>query len=144
MRMHPCCVNLLHGGTVFLYCIICLLVRTFAPAVILPKWDISVLMLLTLVPLVIARYLKPDAKFPWVVTILLGGAAFTVLPLCAGLLYGMPVWRMFLIGTAVFGGTAYLYSCTAKCAAKGKLRWISPVVNALLLFLAGQCLQGMF
>jgi len=144
MKKNPYLVTLLHVGTVFLYCVICLLIRAFSPAVILPKWDVSVLVLLSLVPLVIARYLLPEAKLPWVVAILSGGITFTLLPLCAGLTFGMPIWKLFLLGTAVFGGTAFLYSRTAKCIAKGNLRHASPVVNALLLFLAAQCLQGMF
>lgn len=144
MKKNAYLVNLMHVAAVFLYCAVCLLIRAFAPAVILPRWDFSVLMILSLLPLVITRYLDADASGNWIAMILLGGVTFTVLPLCAGLTFDTPAWKLLLLGTAVFGVTKFLYSCTEKCTAKGCLRHISPVVNALLLFLAGQCIEGMF
>lgn len=143
MKKSPYFLNMLLILTVGTVCMAGLLIQAFAPAVILPRVTIPLLVLLSLIPLVIEYYLGINGTAPWVSRILLAGAAFALLPWCAGLQVGVPLWKMFLAGASVFGVTAMLYKSIGRRMASGPKAVFSPVIQAFCLYLASQCLQGL-
>lgn len=136
--------NTLLAGVVGVFCLVCVLLRAFAPAVILPELDLPMLALLSLAALTIERYLAPDRGRPWVLAILLGGAAFALLPWCAGLTEGGTAWKLFLAGAAVYGGGAFLYGSMSRRLSATPAGRLAPAVSAFVLFLACQSLAGLF
>lgn len=113
-----------------------LLCKTFFPALILPAWDIPLLLGLSLVALVVDHWLAPDVEREWVMTTLLAVAVFGLLPLCAGLASPMLALKL-----AAVGGAAYVISAILLDSALHRLSaapW-APIPVAFVLFLAGQC-----
>ena len=74
---------------------------------------------------------------------MLGGAAFALLPWCAGLSAGVPLWTLGLAGAAVFGLSALLYTAALERIATGPKAPLAPAGTAFMLYLAGQCLSGL-
>ena len=62
---------------------VCVLLRAFAPGVILPEMDIGNLVLLSLVALLLDHYLQPDAKRCYICIPVFSGLVFGLLPLAA-------------------------------------------------------------
>lgn len=125
-------------------CLIAVLLRTFAPAVILPGLDLPMLALLSLIALTAECYLPPKSDRPWVLAVLLGGATFALLPWCAGLADGETVWKLFLAGAAVYGGGAFLYGSMSRRLSATPAGRLAPAVSAFVLFLGCQALAGLF
>lgn len=135
--------NTLLAAVVGAVCLIAMLLRTFAPAVILPGLDLPMLALLSLVALTAERYLVPGQDRPWAAAVLLGGTTFALLPWCAGLTEGETVWKLFLAGAAVYGGGAFLYDSMSRRLATTPAGRLAPAVSAFVLFLACQSLAGL-
>ena len=74
---------------------------------------------------------------------MLGGAAFALLPWCAGVTGDVPVWVLGLAGAAVFGIACLLYTAALERIATGPSAPLAPVGTAFMLYLAGQCLSGL-
>lgn len=143
MKRQAYLLNLLLTLVVGLVCLAVLLVRTFAPAVVLPKLGLPLLVLLSLIALVIEGYLAPGADRPWIVLVLLGGVTFALLPWCAGWSTGEGLLRLFFLGGVSFGLTTFLYTSMAERLASGPAYRVAPALSAVLLFLASQALSGM-
>lgn len=136
-------VNIMHIGTISVWILCGVLVRTFLPRTVFPHISIPMLVLCSLIPMVIACRVGEKEKKNFAVSGLLGGITFTVLPLCAGWDIGMPVWKLLLAGTVVFGMTDMLYSSMKLRINSGPCGRFAPETNALILYLASQCLQGL-
>lgn len=135
--------NTLLTAVVGVFCLAAVLLHAFAPAVILPRLDLPMLVLLSLIALTGERYLAPNQDRPWILAILLGGAAFALLPWCAGLAEGKTVWKLFLAGAAVYGVGAFLYDSMSQRLATTQVGRLAPAVSAFILFLACQSLAGL-
>ena len=131
---------------IVIFGIICLaemFVRTFSPAAGFVKVNIPFLVLMSAASIMLEYYLIPGVKRNWLLTAVLAGATFAVLPFCSGWDIGLPVWKMFLAGAAVFGVTDILYRSIGQRMMLGTFRRVAPVANAFVLYLASQCLQGL-
>lgn len=136
-------INIMHIGTVSALLLCGVLVRTFLPRTVFPHITIPMLVLCSLIPMVIAYHVGEKEKKNPVISTLLGGLTFTILSLCAGWDIGMPVWKLFIVGTVVFGMTDILYSSMKLRINSGPCGRFAPEINALMLYLASQCLQGL-
>lgn len=136
--------NTLLAGVVGVFCLASMLLRAFAPAVILPVLDLPMLVLLSLIALTMERYLEPNQSRPWGWTVLLSGAVFAFLPWCAGLTEGETIWKLFLAGAAVYGGGTFLYGSMFRRLAATPASRLAPAMSAFALFLACQALAGLF
>lgn len=123
--------------------LICVLVRTFVPAAILPELDIPNLVLLSLVSLVLDHYLARGAVRCYICIPVLSAVTFGLLPYAAGFVTLVEIWKPALLGGVVFTITTWLYSSIQDRLSTGPKARIAPILSAFGLYLAAQCFAGM-
>lgn len=123
--------------------LIAVLVRTFAPAVIIPGLDIPGLVLMSLTALVLDHYLAKGARRCWICIPLLSALTFGLLPFAACFVSGAAALKLAIIGGIVFTVTAWLFTSIQDRLSSGPAAKAAPVLSALGLYLAAQCFAGM-
>lgn len=123
--------------------LIAVLVRTFAPAVIIPGLDIPNLVLISLAALVLDHYLAPGAKRCWLCIPVFAALTFGLLPYAACFAGAADACKLALAGGIVFTVTAWLFSSIQERLSSGPAAKAAPVFSALGLYLAAQCFAGM-
>lgn len=123
--------------------LICILVRTFAPRIILPELDIPNLVLISLVALVLDHYLAPNADRCYICIPVFSALTFGLLPFAACLVSGAGAAKLAVFGCIVFTVVTWLFSSIQDRLSTGPSAKAAPVVNALCLYLAVQGLMGM-
>lgn len=118
------------------------LVRTFAPIIIIPRLDVPVMMLFSLAALLADHYLAPGAGRRWVSLFLLSALSFGLLPWAACFADGLRAVKLAAVGGVVFTVTAWLYTAIQDRISTGPVSWAAPWVSALCLYLAGQSFMG--
>ena len=121
----------------------CILVRTFAPRVILPQLDISNLVLISLVALVLDHYLAPNAERCYICIPLFSGISFGLLPFAACMVTAAQAAELALYGALVFTVMTWLFSSIQDRLTTGPAAKAAPVMSAFGLYLAIQGLMGM-
>ena len=119
------------------------LIRTFAPQIIIPELNVPNMVLVSLVALMADFYLARDAKRCYVCVALLGALTFGLLPWAACFVGGMEAVKLALVGGAVFTVTTALYTSMADRMSTGPAAKAAPFMSALGLYLAAQVLCGM-
>lgn len=122
---------------------VCVLVRAFAPAVVLPQLDIPNIALLSLLALLADHYLAPGAKRCYVCIPLFAVLTFGILPYVSGFADPMTALKTGLIGGAVFTVLTLLYSTIQERLSSGPSAKAAPLLSAFGLFLAFQIFSGM-
>lgn len=128
-----------------LLCIILLvavLVRTFAPRIILPHLDASNMVLISLGALLIDRYLAPGAKRCYICIPLLAAVTFGLLPFAACFVGVTDALWLALKGGIVFTAVTWLFDTMTDRLSSGPVAKAAPFISALCLYLACQCLMG--
>lgn len=118
------------------------LVRTFAPRMILPELDIPNLVLISLVTLVLDHYLAPNAQRCYVCIPVFSAITFGLLSFAA-LLGIAKTLELAVAGGIVFTATTWLYSSVQDRLSTGPSAKAAPIVSALGIYLAVQGLMGM-
>ena len=126
-----------------LYLLAAILVRTFAPQIILPKANIPNLVLVSLVALVLDHYLIPDAKRYYICIPVFSAITFGLLPYCAAFVTPMEALKLAVVGAVVFTITTWLFTTIQERLSSGPAAKAAPVLSALGLYLASQCMMGM-
>lgn len=124
--------------------LVCVLVRTFLPNVIIPELDVPNMVLLSLIALVLDHYLAKEAKRCWICIPVLSAVTFGLLPFAACFVGGLEALKLGILGGVVFTVTAWLFSSMADRISTGPAAKAAPLVSALGLYLAAQVLMGMF
>ena len=124
--------------------LVCVLVRTFAPRMILPALDIPNLVLISLATLVADHYLAPGAKRCYICIPVFAAITFGLLPFAACFVGYMDALKLGLMGAVVFTATTWLFSAMMDRISPGPVAKAAPFVSALGLYLAIQALMGMF
>ena len=124
--------------------LVCVLVRTFLPNFIIPALDIPNMVLISLAALVIDHYLAPGAKRCYICIPVFSAITFGLLPFAACFVGAMEALKLGLFGGIVFTATTWLFSSMQDRISSGPAAKAAPVVSALGLYLAIQCLMGMF
>ena len=119
-----------------------ILVRTFAPRIILPELDISNLVLISLVALVLDHYLAPNADRCYVCIPVMAALTFGLLPLMAGFACQHTFWKFGLVGGIVFAVTTFLFTSMTDRILSGPKASAAPIACAVGLYLASQCFAG--
>lgn len=119
-------------------------VRTFAPAVIIPEWNIPSMVLVSLLALVVEHYLAPGAKRCYICIPVFSAITFGLLPWAAGFATGMESLISALAGGVTFTVTTWLYSSIQDRLSSGPAKKAAPVISAFGLYLAAQALTGLF
>lgn len=123
--------------------LIAVLVRTFAPAVIIPQLDIPNLVLISLIPLVLDHYAAKNAKRCYICIPVFSAVTFGLLPFAACFVGGMDALKLGVAGGVVFTAVTWLYTSIQDRLSSGPAAKAAPILSALGLYLAAQCLTGM-
>ena len=126
-----------------LYLLVAILVRTFAPQIILPKANIPNLTLISLIALVLDHYLVPDAKRCYICIPLLSAVTFGLLPYAAAFVAPMEALKLAIVGAVVFTVTTWLFSTIQERLSSGPAAKASAFFSAVSLYMASQCFIGM-
>lgn len=137
-------LNILLVGLLTLALLAMVLVRTFLPRIILPQGDIPNLVLISLLALVVEHYLAPGVKRCWICIPMFSALTFGLLPLAACTVGIVEALWLALKGGIVFTGLTWLYDSVTDRLSSGPAAKAAPFLSALGLYLAAQCLMGMF
>ena len=123
--------------------LIAVFVRAFAPVAMIRRPDLPELVLVSLAALVLDHYLGKGAKrqYPWI--FVLSVVTFGLLPLAAGFTAGLEAVKYAAAGGVVFTLTTFVYTSMQERVKSGAAFKAAPVVSALGLYLAAQCVAGM-
>lgn len=124
--------------------LIAVLVRTFAPRMILPQLDVPNMVLISLVALVLDYYLAPGAERCYICIPVFSAITFGLLPFAACFVGIMEALKLAVLGGIVFTATTWLFSSIEDRLSTGPAAKAAPIVSAGMLYLACQCLMGMF
>ncbi len=122
--------------------LIAVFVRTFAPAIILPELDLPNMVLISLLALLLDHYLAPGAKRCYICIPVFSAIAFGLLPFAACFVGALDALKLALIGCAVFTAATWLFTSMEDRLSTGPAAKAAPIVSALGLYLAAQCLMG--
>ena len=118
------------------------LFKTFAPAVILPAMNIPNMAGLSVLALLIEYFIAPKGRRCYVCVAGFALLAFGLLPLVAGYIAPAQVWKVALIGCALFTLLTWLYDSILDRLSTGPKAKLAPVVCALGLYLTFQIFAG--
>ena len=121
---------------------VCVLVRTFAPIVIIPELDIPNMVLLSLVALLLDHYLAPEAKRCYICIPVFSGIVFGLLPFAACFVGALEAVKLGVVGALVFTVTTYLYTSIQDRLSTGPAAKAAAIFSAVSLYLASQCFMG--
>lgn len=122
--------------------LIAVFVRTFAPAIILPELDLPNMVLISLLALLLDHYLAPGAKRCYICIPMFSAITFGLLPFAACFVGALDALKLALIGCAVFTAATWLFTSMEDRLSTGPAAKAAPIVSALGLYLAAQCLMG--
>ena len=120
------------------------LVRTFLPAWIIPALDIPNMVLVSLIALVLDHYLAPGAKRCYICIPVFSAVTFGLLPYAACFVGALEALKLAGFGAVVFTVVTWLYSSIQDRLSSGPDAKAAPVISAAGLYLAAQCMMGMF
>ena len=123
--------------------LVCVLVRTFAPRIILPELDIPMLTLISLAALVLDHYLAPNAERCYLCIPVFSAITFGLLPFAACFVSGAKAAELAVIGCLVFNLMTWLFSSMMDRLSSGPAAKAAPILSAFGLYLAVQGLMGM-
>ena len=142
MKENKFFLNTALAAVVGLALLVCVLLRAFAPAVILPRLNIPNLVLLSLAALLPDHYLAKHAKRNWLWIPVLSALTFGLLPFAAFFAGILEAGKLALIGGVVFTVCAWIFTSVQERLSSGPAAKAAPVLSALGLYLAAQCFAG--
>lgn len=137
-------LNTVLAAVVFCAALACVLVRVFLPNFIIPVLNVPNMVLLSLVALVLDHYIARDADRCYICIPVLSALTFGLLPWAAGFAGAVEALVLALAGGVVFTATTFLFSSMTERIASGPVKKLAPIVSAAGLWLAAQCLTGIF
>ena len=137
-------LNMLLVGVLSLALLAMILVRTLLPRIILPQANITNLVLISLLALVLEHYLVPGAKRCWICLPVFAALTWGLLPFAACFVGITDALWLALKGCVVFSALTWVFDSAMDRLSSGPAAKAAPVLTALGLYLAAQCLMGMF
>ena len=122
--------------------LVCVLLRTFSLAIVLPKLDIPNMTLLILAALVGDHYLAKGGKRCYVCVGVLSAIIFGLLPVMAGLAVWADALWLGVVGGITSVVVVWLFSWAQDRLATGPAAKAAPILTARGLYLAVQCFAG--
>ena len=119
------------------------LVRTFAPRVILFELDIPNLVLISLAALLVDHYLAPNADRCYVCIPVFSAITFGLLPFAACFVGAVEALKLAVSGGIIFTATTWLFSSVQDRLSSGPAAKAAPFMSAFGIYLAVQGLMGM-
>jgi len=124
--------------------LVMIVMRAFFPVVILPQANIPNLVLISLVALLLDHYAAPGADRCYVCIPAFSAVSFGLLPFAACFVGVQDALKLGLTGGIVFTLTTWLFTSIQERLASGPAAKAAPVISALGMLLAAQCLTGLF
>ena len=124
--------------------LVCVLVRTYAPRMILPKLDVVSMTAISLAALLLDHYLAPGAKRCYICIPVFSAITFGLLSFAACFAGAGEVLKLAVLGAVVFTAVTWTFSSMMDRLSSGPAAKFAPVMSALGLFLAVQCFMGLF
>lgn len=124
--------------------LVCILVRTFAPRMILPQLDVISMTAVSLAVLLLDHYLAPGAKRCYICIPVFSAITFGLLPFAACLVGAGEALKLAVLGAVVFTVLTWTFSSMMDRLSTGPEAKLAPVMSAMGLYLAVQCFMGMF
>ena len=118
------------------------LIRTFAPQIILPVFDIPTLTAISLAALVLDHYLAKGAKRCYVCIPLFAALSFGILPWAAGMVAVKYLLGLALTGAVVFTVCTFVFTSIQDRLSSGPAAKLAPIMSALGIWLAVQAFAG--
>ena len=119
-----------------------LLLRYFAPAVVLPELNIPNMVALSLAALLLEFYMAPKGSDCYVCVVIFSALSFGLLPYAAGYVAPAQVWKVALVGGVLFTLLTWLYDSIMDRITTGPKAVLAPVISAFGLYLAFQAFAG--
>lgn len=124
--------------------LVLVLVRTFAPMIIMPKFDVVNMVLVSLVALVLDAYFAPGAKRCYICVAVFSAVSFGLLPFAACFVGAVEAVKLGIMGGIVFTVVTWVIGSMMDRISTGPVAKAAPLVSAVGLYLAVQCFMGMF
>lgn len=121
-----------------------MLLRAFWPAFILPRFDSITLIALSLIALVLDFYLSKEKKRVYWLIPIYAALIFGVFPWVACVTAPLDALKLGLIGAVIFTAVTCLFDTMMKRLWGSDVNKLAPLISAFGLFLATQCLMGIF
>ncbi len=118
------------------------LLRAFAPNIILPVFDIPTVTTISLIALVLDHYLAPGAKRCYICIPVFTALSFGILPLAAGLLAPMDALGLAASGAGIFTAATWIFTSIQDRLSSGPAARLAPAMSALGIWLAVQAFAG--
>ena len=118
------------------------ILRAFAPHIILPVFDIPTVTGICLIALVLDHYLAPGAKRCWVCIPVFAALSFGILPLAAGIVALANALGLAVSGCAIFTVCAFVFTSVQDRLSSGPAARFAPIMSALGIWLAVQAFTG--
>ena len=133
-------LNTVLAGAVGLACLVLVLLRTFAPYLVLPLTDIPNLAAISIIALVVDGYIDGKKLTPhcWALTAVLAVVTFWLLPWAAGITGAVEAVRVGVIGGLLFTALAYLYTAIRERLVTSSAGILAPVCVGFVMYLACQ------
>ena len=119
-----------------------LLLRTFAPNVILAVFDIPTLTAISLAALLVDHYLAKGAKRCYICIPVFAALSFGILPMVAGLVQVADVKGLMVNGCVIFTLCTFVFTSIQDRLSSGPAAKLAPVMSALGIWLAVQAFAG--
>ena len=119
-----------------------MLLRAFAPNIILPIFDIPMLTAISLAALVLDHYLAKGAKRCWFCIPVFAALSFGVLPMVAGLVQVENAMGLMANGCVIFTVTTFVFTSIQDRLSSGPAARLAPIMSALGIWLAVQAFAG--
>lgn len=126
-------------GTVLL---VMMLLRAFAPNIILPIFDIPTLTAISLAALVLDHYLAKGAKRCYVCVAVFAALSFGILPLAAGIVAAAHAPGLAASGAVIFTVCTFAFTSIQDRLSSGPAARLAPIMSALGIWLAVQAFAG--
>ena len=120
-----------------------ILVRVFAPIVMLPNLDIPNMVLISLIVLLADNYLSTEHSRDYVWILFLAILTFGLLPWVSGFASGSAVVKIALVGGGVFTAVTWMFSSVQERIQSGKSTKATLLICAVGIYFAAQCFAGM-
>jgi hypothetical protein len=142
MKNNKYLLNTILAVVVFIACTICLLIRVWQPAAVLPVLNIPGMVALSVIALLLEHFLVKTNPRCYICIPVLGALTFGILPLMAGFACQHDFWKFGLVGAVVFTATTFLFTSATDRLLTGPKAKAAAVITGLGIFLASQCFAG--
>lgn len=136
-------LNTLLALAVAVWLLIAVVLRALCPTIILQKFDLPFMVLLSLIALVLDHYLAPNAKRCYICVSVFSALTFGLLPLAAFMVSPLEALLLAVAGGVTFTVTTFLFTSIQVRLSSGPAAKASALFSAVSLYMAAQCLAGM-